>query len=159
LWCADLGEFEESLIIKFNNGQVRRIDSYCASKRFDTVVKHLRDINDSIEIKNRENVKKVDTEEVKEKNRFEWGGLINSINEEKMISFKQYVEKMKENQEFIYYASAKNKDQVNAMPQMDLVKKQGYDVLILNDDVDEFLMKLLKITNFMCYNINRNVRW
>lgn len=70
--------------------------------------------------------------------------IYNSINEEKMISFKQYVEKMKENQEFIYYASAKNKDQVNAMPQMDLVKKQGYDVLILNDDVDEFLINILR---------------
>ncbi len=70
--------------------------------------------------------------------------IYNTINEESMISLKQYVEKMKENQEFIYYASAKNKDQVNAMPQMDLVKKQGYDVLILPDDVDEFLINILR---------------
>ena len=70
--------------------------------------------------------------------------IYNTINEDQMISLKQYVEKMKENQEFIYYASAKNKDQVNAMPQMDLVKKQGYDVLILSDDVDEFLINILR---------------
>lgn len=70
--------------------------------------------------------------------------IYNTINEESMISLKQYVEKMKENQEFIYYASAKNKEQVNAMPQMDLIKKQGYDVLILTDDVDEFLINILR---------------
>lgn len=69
--------------------------------------------------------------------------LYNTINEEKMISLKQYVENMKEKQEFIYYASAKTKEQVNAMPQMDLVKKQGYDVLILSDDVDEFVLNIL----------------
>lgn len=70
--------------------------------------------------------------------------IYNTINEESMISLKQYVEKMGEKQEFIYYASAKNKEQVNAMPQMDLIKKQGYDVLILSDDVDEFLINILR---------------
>lgn len=70
--------------------------------------------------------------------------IYNTINEESMISLKQYVEKMPEKQEFIYYASAKNKEQVNAMPQMDLIKKQGYDVLILSDDVDEFLINILR---------------
>ncbi len=69
--------------------------------------------------------------------------LYNTINEDKMVSLKQYVENMKEKQEFIYYASAKTKEQVNAMPQMDLVKKQGYDVLVLSDDVDEFVLNIL----------------
>ena len=50
---------------------------------------------------------------------------------------------MKEKQEFIYYVSAKTKEQVNAMPQMDLIKKQGYDVLVLKDDVDEFMINIL----------------
>ena len=70
--------------------------------------------------------------------------IYNTINQESMISLKQYIESMKENQEYIYYASAKNKEQVNAMPQMDLVKKQGFDVLVLSDDVDEFLINILK---------------
>ena len=69
--------------------------------------------------------------------------VFNTTNEEKMVSLKQYLENMKENQEFIYYASAKNKEQVMAMPQMDLVKKQGYDVLVLTDDVDEFMINIL----------------
>lgn len=69
--------------------------------------------------------------------------LYNTVNQDNMISLKQYVDGMKEGQEFIYYASAKTKEQVNAMPQMDLIKKQGYDVLILPDDVDEFLINIL----------------
>lgn len=69
--------------------------------------------------------------------------IYNSINEEKMISLKQYVENMKENQEYIYFASSTNKESVLAMPQMDLIKKQGYDVLVLSDNIDEFVMTIL----------------
>lgn len=70
--------------------------------------------------------------------------IYNTVNEEKMITLKEYVSKMKEHQECIYYASGKTKEAVLAMPQMDLVKKQGYDVLILSDDVDEFVMNILQ---------------
>lgn len=69
--------------------------------------------------------------------------LFNSVNNDEMISFKQYVEQMKENQKDIYYVSASSKEEVLSMPQMDIVKKYGYDVLILKDDVDEFLLKML----------------
>ncbi len=69
--------------------------------------------------------------------------IYNTVNEEKMVSLAEYVKNMKEGQENIYYASAKNKEEVLAMPQMDLVKKKGYDVLILSDNVDEFVLKVL----------------
>lgn len=68
--------------------------------------------------------------------------IYQSVNSEKMISFKEYVDNMKEGQKDIYYTSAKSKDEVLAMPQMDQLKKHGYDVLILTDDVDEFLLKM-----------------
>ena len=61
-----------------------------------------------------------------------------------MISLAEYVKNMKEGQENIYYASAKNKEEVLAMPQMDLLKKKGYDVLILPDNVDEFVINVLQ---------------
>jgi molecular chaperone HtpG len=70
--------------------------------------------------------------------------LYNTVNDDKMITLKQYVENMKEKQEFIYYASGKTKASVLAMPQMDLIKKQGYDVLILSDDVDEFVINIMQ---------------
>ena len=70
--------------------------------------------------------------------------IYHTTNQEKMISLKEYVAAMPKDQKVIYYASAKNKEQVLAMPQMDLVKKHGYDVLILPDDVDEFLIQILR---------------
>ena len=70
--------------------------------------------------------------------------IYHTTNQEKMISLKEYVEAMPKDQKVIYYASAKNKEQVLAMPQMDLIKKHNYDVLILPDDVDEFLIQILR---------------
>ncbi|HOJ45240.1 MAG TPA: molecular chaperone HtpG [Bacilli bacterium] len=66
-----------------------------------------------------------------------------SMNEEKPITLKKYVEAMKKDQKFIYFASAKTKDAIRAMPQMDRIKKQGYDVLVLTDDIDEFALSIL----------------
>ena len=46
-------------------------------------------------------------------------------------------------QKEIYYASCKDKESALNMPQMDLLKKKGYDVLILTDDIDEFSLEVL----------------
>lgn len=70
--------------------------------------------------------------------------LYNTVNTDHMITLKEYVEAMKSDQKYIYYASGKTKESVLAMPQMDLVKKQGYDVLVLSDDVDEFVMNIMR---------------
>lgn len=70
--------------------------------------------------------------------------IYETLNSDKMITLKEYVKNMKEDQKEIYYASAKTKDAVLAMPQMDLLKKKEYDVLILPDDVDEFVISILE---------------
>lgn len=70
--------------------------------------------------------------------------LYASTNEDKLITLKQYVDNMKEGQEYIYYASNKSKDAVNAMPQLDALKKKGYNVLVLTDDIDEFAINVLE---------------
>ena len=54
---------------------------------------------------------------------------------------------MKEGQKNIYYAIGKDKAAVEKLPQMDLVKAKGYDVLILSDDVDEFMLQAIKSYN------------
>ena len=54
---------------------------------------------------------------------------------------------MKEDQKYIYYAIGKDKDSVDKLPQMDLIKSKGYDVLILSDDVDEFMLHAIKDYN------------
>lgn len=69
--------------------------------------------------------------------------IYETINTDNYVSLSKYLENKPENQKYIYYVSAKTKEAVNAMPQMDLIKKNGFDVLILKDDVDEFLFKIL----------------
>ena len=65
-------------------------------------------------------------------------------NSEKPITLKEYKEKMKEGQEYIYFASGSSKEAVLAMPQLDLLKKKGYDVLVLTNSVDEFAIMMLE---------------
>lgn len=69
--------------------------------------------------------------------------IYNTINSDEMISLKQYVDSMPKEQEVIYYASGKTKEAVLSMPQLDLIKKKGYDCLILTDDIDEFAINIL----------------
>ena len=70
--------------------------------------------------------------------------LLRSFNEDKLITFAEYKEKMPEYQKAIYYAVAKDKASAEKLPQMEMVKSKGYDVLILSDDVDEFMINVLK---------------
>jgi len=70
--------------------------------------------------------------------------LLQSFNDEKNITLLEYKDAMKEGQKAIYYAIGKDKASVDRLPQMDLVKSCGYDVLILSDDVDEFMLNVLK---------------
>ncbi|ERJ11994.1 molecular chaperone HtpG [Haloplasma contractile] len=58
-------------------------------------------------------------------------------------TLKEYVERMKDNQEFIYYASGSSKEQIDRLPQMELLKEKGYEVLYFKDDVDEFAINFL----------------
>ncbi len=73
--------------------------------------------------------------------------IYHTINQDNYISLKQYVENMKEGQTEIYYASCKDKTTALNMPQMDLLKKKGYDVLLLTDDIDEFALEVLSEYN------------
>ena len=69
--------------------------------------------------------------------------IYQTVNGDSYITLKAYVEKMLEDQKYIYYVSTKDKEAVSAMPQMDLFKKKGYDVILLTEDIDEFLFKIL----------------
>ena len=82
--------------------------------------------------------------------------IYKTVNEEDYISLKTYVNHMKDGQKYIYYASASNKEQVLSMPQLDLLKKKGYDCLVLSDGVDEFTMSILnKYEDYELKNINQ----
>lgn len=59
------------------------------------------------------------------------------------VTLKEYVENIKEDQKYIYYASGKNKDSILSLPQMDLIKDKDYEVLLFTDDIDEFMVNIL----------------
>lgn len=63
--------------------------------------------------------------------------------EGKYVSFKEYVDGMKEGQTAIYYASGETAARINMLPQVEAVKSRGYEVLCLTDDVDEFAIRML----------------
>lgn len=69
--------------------------------------------------------------------------LFKTTNDDKLVTLKEYVESMPKEQEVIYFASAKDKESVVRMPQMDLLNSKDYNVLILTDDIDEFLIQTL----------------
>ncbi len=70
--------------------------------------------------------------------------LFETADGEKLVTLKEYKEQMKEGQKDIYYASGANKEAVNKLPQMEIVKNKGYDVLVLTDHVDEFMIQVLR---------------
>lgn len=63
--------------------------------------------------------------------------------EEKYTTLKEYVERMKEDQKYIYYAAKESIEMINLLPQMELLKEKGYEVLYFTDDVDEFAIRMM----------------
>jgi len=59
-------------------------------------------------------------------------------------SLKEYVERMKENQEQIYYITGESKSQVENSPFMEGLKKRGLEVLYMVDPIDEHAVQQLK---------------
>jgi len=72
------------------------------------------------------------------------------------VTLKEYVERMKEEQKVIYYASGKTKASIMALPQMDLLKDKGYEVLLFTDEIDEFMINILmKYEDYEFKSINQ----
>jgi len=61
-----------------------------------------------------------------------------------MISLKEYVARMKENQKEIYFITGESKASVSQSPFVETLKKKGYEVLYLIDPIDEYVIQQLK---------------
>ncbi|WP_294579548.1 molecular chaperone HtpG [uncultured Thomasclavelia sp.] len=70
--------------------------------------------------------------------------LYYSSKQEKYITLTEYVESMPEGQKDIYYASGETLDKIATLPQVEVVKDKGYDVLYLTDNVDEFCIQMMR---------------
>ncbi|MEG0615034.1 MAG: molecular chaperone HtpG [Oscillospiraceae bacterium] len=69
--------------------------------------------------------------------------MFHSSSENKLVSLEEYVTRMKEEQQFIYYASGESIAKIENLPQTELVKEKGYEILYFVDNVDEFAIKIL----------------
>ena len=67
-----------------------------------------------------------------------------SAKHERLITLAEYVTDMKEDQEFIYYASGASIEKINALPQVEQVRDKDYDILYLTDYVDEFCVTAIQ---------------
>ena len=63
---------------------------------------------------------------------------------DELATFKEYVSRMRDDQKYIYYATGESKEKIAKMPQMDLFKEKGYEVLYCTDEIDEFALKILQ---------------
>ena len=66
-----------------------------------------------------------------------------SSTEKKQVTLGEYIDRMKDGQEFIYYASGETIEQIDKQPRVESVKDMGYEILYLTEDVDEFAIKIL----------------
>ncbi|MDT8716817.1 molecular chaperone HtpG [Clostridium sp. 19966] len=66
-----------------------------------------------------------------------------SSTEKKLVSLDEYVSRMKEDQKYIYYASGESVERIDRLPQTEVVKDKGFEILYFTDDVDEFAIRML----------------
>ncbi len=66
-----------------------------------------------------------------------------SSTEKKLVTLKEYVSRMKEDQTKIYYACGESVSKIDLLPQVEKVKDKGYEILYLTEYVDEFALQTL----------------
>ncbi|MBR1591532.1 MAG: molecular chaperone HtpG [Ruminococcus sp.] len=67
--------------------------------------------------------------------------MFTSSNDSKLVTLDEYVTAMKEEQKYIYYATGESVARIEHLPQTELLKDKGYEILCLTDNVDEFAIK------------------
>ena len=69
--------------------------------------------------------------------------LFYSSSEKKLVTLKEYVSRMKEDQKYIYYACGETVERIDLLPQTEALKEKGYEILYLTDNVDEFALRIM----------------
>ena len=66
-----------------------------------------------------------------------------SDKEGKLVTLKEYCGAMPESQKHIYFATGSSADQLSKLPQTKMLRDRGFDVLLLTEQVDEFIPQTL----------------
>ena len=64
----------------------------------------------------------------------------NSTKDEGLVSLREYVDRMKDDQKSIYYISGQNQISLRKSPLLEMYEKKGVEVLILDDEIDEIVI-------------------
>ncbi|WP_214715304.1 molecular chaperone HtpG [Exiguobacterium sp. s151] len=70
--------------------------------------------------------------------------LFHSSNEKKLVTLKEYVERMKDDQKYIYYATGESIHRIDLLPQAERLKEEGFEILYFTEEIDEFAIKMLQ---------------
>lgn len=73
--------------------------------------------------------------------------LFYSAKEKKLITLSEYVAAMPEDQAHIYYAAGESTNRLDKLPQSELVRDKGYDILYFTEEIDEFAIQMLVTYN------------
>lgn len=66
-----------------------------------------------------------------------------SSTEKKLVTLSEYVGRMKEEQKFIYFATGETAAAIDTLPQTELLRSKGFEILYCTEDVDEFTLQSL----------------
>ncbi|WP_209124751.1 molecular chaperone HtpG [Alkalihalobacillus sp. BA299] len=66
-----------------------------------------------------------------------------SSKEKKLVTLAEYIERMPDDQKYIYYASGETHERIEKLPQTEMVLDKGYEILYFTDEIDEFAIKML----------------
>ena len=69
--------------------------------------------------------------------------MYHSSTENKLVSLQDYASRMKEGQKYIYYACGETVDKIKLLPVMETLSDKGYEVLCMDDSIDEFCTKMI----------------
>jgi len=67
-----------------------------------------------------------------------------SSTEEKLVTLAEYVGRMKEDQEYIYFATGDSIEAVDKMPQTEILKDKGIEILYFVDNTDGFISDMFR---------------
>jgi molecular chaperone HtpG len=70
--------------------------------------------------------------------------MFQSSNGDSPTTLAEYVSRMPEDQQYIYYAMGESLSKISALPQAERIRDKGYEILYLTEDVDEFSMQVLQ---------------
>ena len=69
--------------------------------------------------------------------------LFYSSTEKKPVTLEEYVGRMKEDQKYIFYAAGETAEKVDRLPQTELLKDQGIEILYFTEEADEFCAQVI----------------